>query len=126
MNATALASSLVGPGLTLLSASVILGNRAQFGTFTEGEQTLGMSSGIVLSTGNVNDIEGPNRSPSRTSKFNGSGYAPLEVYVTEGTDLLDAAVLEIQFQCTSGLAQNFIFNYSFASEEYNEVSENYR
>jgi hypothetical protein len=123
LNATTLANTLVGPGVTLISASVILGARPQFGTFSDGADSLGMASGIVLSTGNVNDIEGPNRSPSRTTKFDGPGYDPLQVYITNGTDLVDAAVLEIQFQCTSGRAQDFFFNYSFASEEYNEVRD---
>jgi hypothetical protein len=34
---------------------------------------------------------------------------------------VDAAVLEITFACASGQSQDFVFNYTFASEEYNEV-----
>jgi hypothetical protein len=58
LNATQLANKLVGPGLTLISAKVVVGNKAQFGTFSDGDATIGMASGIVLSTGNVIDVKG--------------------------------------------------------------------
>jgi hypothetical protein len=58
LNATQLANKLVGPGLTLISVKVVVGNKAQFGTFSDGDATIGMASGIVLSTGNVIDVKG--------------------------------------------------------------------
>jgi hypothetical protein len=70
LNATQLANRLVGPGLTLISAAVVVGNKAQFGTFTDGEATIGMSSGIVLSTGNVIDVKGSCREVVRCKMRN--------------------------------------------------------
>jgi hypothetical protein len=58
-----------------------------------------------------------------TSKYNGTGFSPLQPFVQSDIKLYDAAVLEIKFQCTSELANSLLtFDYVFASEEYNEVS----
>jgi hypothetical protein len=54
-----LAQSLVGPGITVNSATFTGDNRAG-GTFNDPAASVGLASGIVLSSGNVQDVIGPN------------------------------------------------------------------
>jgi hypothetical protein len=79
LNATQLANRLVGPGLTLISATVVVGNEAQFGTFTDGEATVGMGSGIVLSTGNVIDVKGSCRDVAKCGTFRRFSHRSLAI-----------------------------------------------
>ncbi len=83
--------------------------------FEDRDSLLPIGSGIVLTTGNVERIKGPNTS-SRTSGMNGTrGYQYLTSMLGKMT--YDAAILEFDF-----VAQNEVlrFNYVFASEEYPE------
>lgn len=61
--AMALANNLIGPGITLISATYTGDPTIQNGTFTAGGNAavgIGFDSGVVLSSGNVNQIPGPN------------------------------------------------------------------
>src|SRR6185295_5778012 len=49
-SATALAQSLVGPGITVSNATFI-GDPAQGGTFSDPAASVGLASGVVLSSG---------------------------------------------------------------------------
>ena len=56
--ATAVVSAMVGGGLTVSNATINCPSNA-YGTFTNGASTnLGIPSGIVLTTGNVNTLNG--------------------------------------------------------------------
>ena len=57
---TQLASTLVGPGITVNSASFI-GDATAAGTFNDPAASVGLASGIVLSSGRVHDVVGPNQ-----------------------------------------------------------------
>jgi hypothetical protein len=59
-NATTLANAILGSGVTLLGTPTLTGVTNQQGTFTNGASEIGFGSGLVLSSGNVNDIPGPN------------------------------------------------------------------
>lgn len=120
-DAMALAQALVGNGITVTSATLTLSNGAdQQGFFSGGTSTLPFGSGIALTSGSINNIPGPNNSPSTsTAWWNGSaynGYAPLES-LNGGTTTYDANVLSFTFIPTTDQVS---FQYVFGSEEYNE------
>ena len=66
--ATQLAQTLVGPGVTVNSAS-FTGDASAAGMFDDPAASVGLASGIVLSSGDVHDVVGPNTSETaaRTS-----------------------------------------------------------
>jgi hypothetical protein len=114
VSATAMATALLGSGVTLSGSPSFQGAAAQGGTFTSGPSLVGFSSGVILSSGNVTDAG---------STYIGSdlpdtdeltaGYAPLGTLV--GTTTHDAAVLTFSFIPT---ATPIFFTYTFASAEY--------
>jgi uncharacterized repeat protein (TIGR01451 family) len=130
----ALAQSLVGTGVTISNVTYTGAARAA-GNFTSSANILGFTNGIVLSTGSVRNVVGPNcvsgLAPAQND-FIGAGVdgdsgisvdnvqpgdADLNNIVGGGNTTNDAAVLEFDFVPTS---TNISFQYVFASDEYNE------
>jgi len=91
------------------------GAASQIGHFTSGSSSFPIAEGIVLSTGNVADAEGPNKDFGTSSQNGGVGDADINA-ISGGTSQ-DAAVLEFDFIPAGNTLQ---FNYIFASEEYAE------
>lgn len=101
-DADALASALIGSGISLVGGSAsFTGNSIGAGTFTGGSSLIGINDGIILSTGDVLDAPGPNSSTAITS-FNTSS--------------------ELEFQITT-ITGDLFFNFVFASDEYTEWSD---
>jgi gliding motility-associated-like protein len=92
------------------------GNSRQIGYFQGGGSTVGYHSGLVLSSGNAKDAEGPNSSASTGTDYGGAGDAAINAIVSPRTSY-DASVLEFDFKPSSNTVS---FRYTFASEEYNE------
>ena len=138
-DATALANMLIGPGITLVGTPTLTGDAVQFGTFTSGSAEVGITGGVVLSSGNVAQIPGPNTTANPEAIGGGSGglgygdnttstdisalgspglgYGPLDTLA--GYPTSDAAVLTFQFQFGDGsTGGNVGIKYVFASEEY--------
>lgn len=82
-----------------------------------GESAFGFDDGIILGTGAVSDVEGPNNNSDTTTAFGTGGDTDLDQLTTG--DTTDAAVLEFEFNVPDG-AQSIRFNYLFGSEEYNK------
>ncbi|MEM6577133.1 MAG: choice-of-anchor L domain-containing protein [Pseudomonadota bacterium] len=114
-NASDLANSILGTGVTIISSSYT-GAGASGGTFTNGG-VIGIDDGIILASGDVQDAPGPNQSDGQTTAFGTPGDADLNALIPQNTQ--DAAFLEITFTTDSG---NIFFDYAFASEEYNEFT----
>ncbi|NCD41610.1 MAG: HYR domain-containing protein [Bacteroidia bacterium] len=94
------------------------GNQSlQIGYFNRGTADFPFEEGIVLSTGNVTDAEGPNTLTNFTTEVNTGGDDQLQSIAT-GT-VQDAAVLEFDFVPAG---DTVTFNYIFASEEYPEYA----
>lgn len=74
-----------------------------------------IDNGILLTTGHVQDAQGPNESPNSGVRSNGAGDQDLQAIATGVTR--DAAVLEFDFLA---LKDSVEFQYVFASEEYPE------
>jgi hypothetical protein len=110
-----LVQSLLGPGVT---ASNVAFNGAPIsaGTFQGGTGIVGVDYGIVLSSGNIASVIGPNMSDSTSTVTGTPGDPQLNALTTSPT--FDACTLEFDFSCPT--ASQISFQYVFSSEEYNE------
>ena len=85
------------------------------GTFSSQANIVGFNSGIVLSTGSIRNVNGPNCTFGITSESGTPGDTDLEALI--GQQTFDASVLEFDFIPDSPTIR---FQYVFASDEYNE------
>ena len=104
--------------------STYSGSAQAIGSFTAAGTNLGINSGIIMTTGTVQNTvdgpHGPNNSPG-TGIDNGV-VGDGQLGALAGGQTFNAAVLEFDFETCSDTVQ---FNYVFASEEYPEyVYEN--
>lgn len=115
-DANALVNSIVGSGITVSNVTYN-GAPTAAGIFTGGLASgIGIDSGIILTSGDVNLAVGPNNSDGATGGNGLPGDSDLNTLIP-GFNTFDATVLEFDFTTTTG---NIFFNYVFASEEYNE------
>ncbi len=111
----------IGTPQTLITIDTIkCGAGGAYGTFQAGDFTdLGLSKGLLLTTGTVNNALGPNNSPSISEFIGTLGDADLD-YLSSlggGQPSQDACVVELDvFVATDELT----FEYIFGSEEYQE------
>jgi len=131
-DADALANTLLGPGFTLIGDATYVGNTTgsglgtvqQGGTFTGGASAgITINSGVLLTTGTVQNAVGPNNSPSTTQNWGAAGTPELNnlasvVTGNAGSHTYDANTLTFNFNAAT--AGTLYFNYVFGSEEYNE------
>ena len=115
LTATDLADMLVGSGVTVSNVQFTGVNHAA-GTFSGGAGILGIDSGIVLSTGKICDVVGPNTADATTTANGQPGDSDLNTLIP-GYTTFDATVLEFDFVPTTNIVT---FEYVFGSEEYNE------
>ena len=115
-SATAIVTSMVGGGLTVSNATITCPTNA-YGTFTNGATTnLGIPSGIVLTTGNVNTLNGTGVTFWSTDNP-GGGCNDAQLGSLETLADYDCCILEFDVvpSCTT-LRIRFVFG----SEEYPE------
>ena len=114
---TQLAQSLVGEGVTISNVKYT-GADVAAGTFSSEANIIGFTDGIILSTGSVRSIIGPNCDSGITAENNTAGDPDLDVILGAPENFSqDAAVLEFDFVPKSS---TITFSYVFASDEYNE------
>jgi hypothetical protein len=128
--AETLVGTIVGPGITVIPGSVsLVGVNGQQGTFTNGLASIGLASGIVLTSGSAAGLNGANVSDPETLGDGGSGSntwsndldTPGDSELTNiaGELTFDANVLSFSFQFGDGsVGGNLFFRFVFASEEY--------
>jgi gliding motility-associated-like protein len=109
-----LVALLVGPDVQVSNIS-FTGTATQRGTFLNNNGNLPIAEGIVLSTGDLALLVGPNNQSGAGANVGGGAYPDLNTL--SGVTTFDAAVLEFDFVATG---DSLSFNYSFCSEEYNE------
>ena len=109
-----LVNTLVGSGVTISNVTYIGADTAA-GLFSGGTGIIGFEDGIILSSGDMNDVVGPNQSNTTTTQQFTPGDLDLEML--SGFPTFDATVLEFDF--VSNESQVF-FQFVFGSEEYNE------
>ena len=111
---------LLGGGVAAVNHSFI-GDSNQISFFNGINSNLGIDSGIVLSSGNVFDVTGPNANGSTSTSFFLPGDSTLDAIIfPDPTN--DAAILEFDFVPTS---DTISFKYVFGSEEYLEWVNSY-
>jgi gliding motility-associated-like protein len=91
-----------------------------YGFFDATGTTFPFQSGIVMSTGRLVNVPGPNNSLSDDDAPNWIGDADLEFALNE-TNTFNATILEFDF---TSIASQVSFRYLFASEEYQENNPN--
>ena len=96
--ASDLANAIAGTGVTISNASLTTNTTNGTGTFADGAGSVGFANGVILTTGRLTCVPGPNTS----SNCSGGG---------------NSTSLKFDFQSTTG---EVFFKYVFASEEYNE------
>jgi hypothetical protein len=115
-NLTQILQCLLGPGVQVENAVLTTAPGAA-GLFTGGAGIVGIGQGLILSSGNITTIVGPNMADD-TSYNNGlPGDADLDGLIP-GYTTFDATILEFDFSCDNPAVMSF--QYVFASEEYNE------
>jgi len=114
-NALNLASRIVGTCNTVLSASLNTGVGST-GTFTYSGTNVGISKGVILTTGSVSDVANPQT--FFCSVANGNNYADPDLTSIVSNARFDVSTLEFVFQVTDPAARSITFNSVFGSEEY--------
>jgi hypothetical protein len=109
-----LGDSLAGEGITISSVTYT-GADVAAGGFSGGTDIIGFDAGVVLGSGSVNNIVGPNIADDITTENGTPGDTDLDDL--SGFTTYDAAVLEIGF-VPDGDA--IFFRFVFSSDEYNE------
>jgi hypothetical protein len=127
VTAAEIAQLLVGSDQSILiSNAVFTGSPTAIGTFTGGFAATGLSSGVILSSGAVANVNPPNNVDGVTAAFNRAGDPDLTALVEQGNSTFDAAILEFDFTVTDTNATTVKFDYVFSSDEYNEfVNQNF-
>jgi hypothetical protein len=87
------------------------------GTFVGGLGVVGFDQGIILSSGDINTLAGPNVGDATSTDNMVPGDLDLDALIP-GYTTFDAVILEFDFTCAT--AQDVLFQYVFGSEEYNE------
>jgi len=96
------------------------GTDLSYGYFQSNNSSFPFQSGIVLSTGRLENTEGPNTSLSDDDANNWVGDSDLELVLNE-TGTINATIIEFDFEA---VADQISFRYIFASEEYQEGDGN--
>lgn len=98
------------------------GQNIQFGTFANGQSSVGFDSGIIISTGHINNAPGPNNSGGKGTNVPGDN-TDTDLSKLSKVATHDAAVIEFDF---TPVTDQISFEYVFASEEYCEfVNDDY-
>lgn len=114
-SAEALTNKLLGANISVSNIS-FKGSSVSAGFFSGGESVIGFDSGIILSTGDIANVVGPNQSDSTSHSNTLPGDPELDTLLP-GYSTLDATVLEFDFVPNNDVVS---FQYVFSSEEYNE------
>ncbi len=134
-----LANTLVGSGISVVpgSAQIVQGDPRAFGLFRGGDGIIGsvdegdfIDEGVILSSGRVIDVIGPNESDGSTTAFESIGDAQLNAvlayvwehvlgWTSQPPFTMDAAVFEFDFEVQPPLDEVTV-RFVFGSEEYNE------
>ncbi len=116
-NTQTLLDALLGQTYGLSNFSMnVEGNSKAMGLFDN--DPFGLGSGIVLSTGQVSEIPGPNTEDSEFITANTELLGDLSTYFV-GEDTPDSVSLEISFDADQSASKLF-FQYVFGSEEFLE------
>ncbi len=95
------------------------GTSGQLGSFSNGQSSINIEDGVIISTGAIGNAVGPNISPSITTGYFDSGADSDLDAISGGGTLYDIAKIEFDFTPTE---DQITFEYAFASDEYCEFA----
>ncbi len=109
---------LIGGDCFDVSKITSKGHQNSRGTFASGSASINIAQGIVLATGPVDALPGPNFYQNASSGF-GTNTAddPHLSTLTGGINQFDVSIIEFDFKPTANMVQ---FDFVFGSEEYCE------
>lgn len=110
-----LAQFLLGEDVEIKNVK-FTGAQKAAGTFTGGTGIIGFNSGIILSSGDIANVVGPNKEDGVTGSNGTDGDVDLDKLIPD-YETEDAAVLEFDF---IPVHETAMFKYVFSSDEYNE------
>jgi len=105
----------IGGGCFDVTNVQTIGPDAGVGSFGNGAASIGFDEGVVISTGNITNIPGPNNAEGTTTQFNVTGDSQLNQLTSQ--PIGDAVGIEFDFSPTISEIE---FKFVFASEEYCE------
>ncbi|MFD0991223.1 choice-of-anchor L domain-containing protein [Mariniflexile jejuense] len=100
--------------VTNVSGGNFSGSDQSYGYFNGNGSSFPFQSGVVLSTGKLSNVPGPNNSLSDDNAPNWAGDGDLETILNEN-NTINATIIEFEF---TAVASQISFRYLFASEEY--------
>ena len=115
LSVTQMLQTLFGGGISITNLSTSCDTTLSMGTFNGANSNIGLSNGVIISTGNVNTAPGPNNQTGATGVMNTPGYPLLTALAGQPT--FDACVIEFDIV---PLCDTLSIKYVFASEEYPE------
>ncbi len=92
-----LGSNLAGANINIINPAITLGNAGQYGLFNFTGTGLGLSSGVILSSGNINNAIGPNNTPTATTAYGAPGDPDLTILANNQTKML--SFLSLSLRC---------------------------
>ena len=99
------------------------GNSNSRGTFTNGAGSINIANGVILCTGNVNTVQGPNNAANASGGFNTNSADDADLGTLTTGNQYDVSKIEFDFKPTASTVQ---FDFVFGSEEYCEyVNSNF-
>jgi hypothetical protein len=111
-----ISNTLIGGDCFSVTNITSSGNAQARGTFSNGGTNIGLAEGMVLSTGRINILPGPNNAEGANGGFGNDGSDSDLSNLVDG-DLLDVNRIEFDFTPTANTVQ---FDFVFGSEEYCE------
>lgn len=112
-------NTLIGGDCFEVSGISSSGNSASRGTFNNGSASINIQSGVVLCTGNVNVIPGPNNTTNANGGFNVNSPDDADLATVIAGNQFDVSRIEFDFVPTSDFVK---FEFVFGSEEYCEYA----
>lgn len=110
-------NTLVGGDCFEVQNVTSMGNGLSRGVFTNGSGNIGIERGVVLSTGNVNTLPGPNTFGGTSTGFNFNSFNDPDLTTLAQGNQYDLSKIEFDFTPTASMVQ---FDFIFGSEEYCE------
>jgi hypothetical protein len=112
-----ISNTLIGGNCFNVSNITSSGNAASRGTFSNGTTNIGIANGMVMSSGNVNVLPGPNNAGNANGGFNTNTSDDPDLSTLASGNQYDLSVIEFDFRPTANMVQ---FDFVFGSEEYCE------
>jgi gliding motility-associated-like protein len=114
--------SLAGDGVVISNVSIFYqnsnGQNSPIGTFIDPNNTIGLSGGLLMTTGSAKLAAGANNSPSAGQQNSGYDQSSSELgKLVSGVNFRDICTVEFDISVSSDV---LTFNYVFGSEEYVE------